>query len=95
MRRPCCLLFGLILLAVVVASCWSLRVASAQTATPTETPTPTPSTMDYIEIGAEGEHFRLERAISYGDIAVAITGMLLLLVAVVYVIFKLVTHYLR
>jgi len=59
----------------------------------TETPTPTPDTVDEVEL--DGQYFRIERSITYGEIAVTIVGLALLCMGIIYVSFKIITHYLR
>ena len=62
--------------------------AAAQTATPS----PTPVIVEYIEIS--GRTLALQQSITMGDIAVVIVGLFLAGILVVYVPFKIVTHYL-
>lgn len=81
------LLFALTL--VLLAGSFLPGTALAQT----ETPTPTPDTVDEVEI--DGQYFRIERSISYGEIAVTIVGLALFCVACIYVPFKIITHFLR
>ena len=93
--RSCSAFAFLILVVLIIAgTCCATRV-SAQTATPTptETPTPTPDVVDEVDI--DGDIFYIERRIGYGEIAIVIVGLAILLVLIVYTVFRYVTHYLR
>ena len=80
-------LFVLLLLIVLAGSLFSGSV-QAQTSTPTSTP----DTVEEIEI--DGEYFRLDRSITYGEIAVVIASLTVALILIVFVTFEIITHYL-
>jgi hypothetical protein len=63
------------------------------TPTPTNTPTPTPDVVDKIDI--DGDIFFIERRVTYGEIAVVIAILAVLLPSIVFFTFKIITHYLR
>lgn len=99
-RISCFTAIGIIILLLSSLLCYATRPVDAQTPEPTLTPTPlptatpTPNTVDWVDAG-EGQHFRMERAITYGDIAVVIAVMALLLIVIIYTTFRIITHYLR
>ena len=62
---------------------------SAQTATPT----PTPDVGYYMEM-TSGEHFRIEREVTFGDIAVVISTAITSLALFALLLFEVVTRYL-
>lgn len=59
----------------------------------TATPSPTPVIVEYIEI--TGRTLAIQQSITIGDIAVVIVGLFLAGILVIYVPFKVITHYLR
>lgn len=66
--------------------------ASAQA---TQTPTPTPTE---IPTGSKhqltsGSYFEIQRSLTYGEIAIVVAIMLLMIPVVLYVIFRMITHY--
>jgi hypothetical protein len=68
--------------------------ASAQT-DPTQTPTPTATE---IPTGSKhqltsGSYFEIQRSLTYGEIAIVVAIMLLMIPVVLYVIFRMITHY--
>jgi len=69
--------------------------ASAQEPDPTQTPTPTPTE---IPTGSKhqltsGSYFEIQRSLTYGEIAIVVAIMLLMIPVVLYVIFRVITHY--
>lgn len=80
------LLFVMILITLAMA-----MPAAAQTATPTPTATPIPVGSKHQL--ASGNYFEIQRQIDYGQIAIVVSIMLLLLVVIAYVVFRFVTHY--
>ena len=86
--------FLILIVLTIMGSCYVSTVkAQTATPTPTETPTPTPDVVDEVDI--EGDIFYIERRVTYGDIAVVIAVLAVLLPSIVYFTFKIVTHYLR
>lgn len=94
--RTCSSFAFLILVILVIAgSCCATRVSAqaTMTPTPTSTPTPTPDVVDEVDI--DGDIFFIERRVTYGEIAVVIAVLAVLLPIIVFFTFKIITHYLR
>ncbi len=94
-RSCAAFIFLLLIILIIMGSCCAstANAQATETPTPTNTPTATPDVVDEIDIN--GDIFYIERRISYGEIAVVIAAMTILLPALIYFTFKIVTHYLR
>lgn len=78
------LLFTFLLLAVTLAMVAPSHLASAQSETPVPTATPTPSWVVEVPLGTAGATLMLERRITYGEIAVVGTILLLLVGSIIF-----------
>jgi hypothetical protein len=81
-----------LILALVLAA-FLVDPAAAQTATPTTAPTATPPTAEQVEVPSG--KFTIDYTVTLGDIGLTVAVLFLAGPALLYFIFKTVTHYLR
>lgn len=99
MHPPRPIVIALLLPLALLLLSWPTFVAAAplpqstDTAVPSDTPVPTVTPTPLYDVDVvlpSGAHYQLERRITYGEIAVAGVGALLLLVLVPYVVIRVV-----